>query len=550
MSLINSLFAGVSGLRNHQSMMDVIGNNIANVNSIGYKGSRVTFSDTFNQFIKAGTNPTETSGGTNTFQIGLGMKINSIDRNWNQGTFERTGIVTDMALQGPGMFVVKSAGQNYYSRAGAFIFDADGKLVNPQNGAIVQGKVANEDGVIPAGNTLQDIQIDNNLRLPAIATTHAKWGGNLSSKSAITRSENVVQTGNITAGVANSIDTKIYDDDGKEYKLTVTYQPTGTANQYNVNWEVFDGTTSQGTGTFGPVQFEDPDNDGKFELDAASKALFKNPAGDNIANVTVGTKINFMLDPTKITQNAGAKTLSSSADTNREPNIVNGTVTIFDSLGNSHTLTIKFTKTANQSWNWNAEFPDGSVTSLSGNSGTMTFNTDGSIQGITPNPPSITFTPQGGAEAQTVELDFGTGLTGISQTSVSSSISALSQDGSASATLSNINVDQYGNIVGVFSNGYSRTLAQVMTATFSNLNGLVSVGDNMFSVSANSGDPLYSALGDESGTTLQSGALEQSNVDLSEEFTKMIVSQRGFQANARVITTADSLLQEITNLVR
>ena len=129
--------------------MDVIGNNIANVNTIGFKGSRVTFSDTFNQFVKAGTNPTATSGGTNSFQIGLGMKINSIDRNWNQGTFERTGITTDLALQGQGLFVLKSNGQQLYSRAGAFIFDADGKLVNPQNGAVVQGKVANGLGEIP-----------------------------------------------------------------------------------------------------------------------------------------------------------------------------------------------------------------------------------------------------------------------------------------------------------------------------------------------------------------------------------------------------------------
>ena len=150
MALLNSLFAGVSGLRNNQATMDVIGNNIANVNTIGFKGSRVTFSDTFNQFVKAGTNPTATSGGTNSFQIGLGMKINSIDRNWNQGTFERTGITTDLALQGQGLFVLKSNGQQLYSRAGAFIFDADGKLVNPQNGAVVQGKVANGLGEIPA----------------------------------------------------------------------------------------------------------------------------------------------------------------------------------------------------------------------------------------------------------------------------------------------------------------------------------------------------------------------------------------------------------------
>jgi flagellar hook protein FlgE len=201
MALLNSLFAGVSGLRNHQSMMDVIGNNIANVNTIGFKGSRVTFSDTFNQFLKAGTNPTETTGGTNTFQIGLGMKINSIDRNWGQGTFERTGITTDLALQGPGLFVLKSNGENFYSRAGAFVLDADGKLVSTQNGAIVQGKVANDDGVIPPGNNLEDIIIDTNLKLPAIATSLIRWGGNLESNSVLTKSENVDMRGNLNSSL-------------------------------------------------------------------------------------------------------------------------------------------------------------------------------------------------------------------------------------------------------------------------------------------------------------------------------------------------------------
>ncbi len=177
MALLNSLFSGVSGLQNHQSMMDVIGNNIANVNTIGFKGSRVTFSDTFNQFIKAGTNPTDTTGGTNTFQVGLGAKVNSIDRNWNQGTFESTGITTDLALQGSGLFVLKSNGENFYSRAGAFVFDADGKLVSPQNGAIVQGKVANEDGILPPGNNLQDIVIDKNLKASCCCNKLNKVGG-------------------------------------------------------------------------------------------------------------------------------------------------------------------------------------------------------------------------------------------------------------------------------------------------------------------------------------------------------------------------------------
>jgi flagellar hook protein FlgE len=230
MALLNSLFSGVSGLRNHQSMMDVIGNNIANVNTIGYKGSRVTFSDAFNQIVKAGTNPTGTTGGTNTFQVGLGMKINSIDRNWNQGTFERTGITTDLALQGPGLFVLKSDGQNYYSRAGAFAFDATGKLVSAQNGAVVQGKVANEDGVIAPGNNLEDIIIDTNLKLPAVATSLIKWGGNLKSSSELTRSEAVIQRGNINSAATGPFvsESTIYNEFGKPYKFQLTF--TKTAN--------------------------------------------------------------------------------------------------------------------------------------------------------------------------------------------------------------------------------------------------------------------------------------------------------------------------------
>ena len=169
---------------------------------------------------------------------------------------------------------------------------------------------------------------------------------------------------------------------------------------------------------------------------------------------------------------------------------------------------------------------------------------------MSPNPAILSFAPSGGADTQTINLDFGSGTSGITQTSTDSNISALSQNGSAAASLSNINIDQYGKIEGIFSNGQSRDLAQIMVATFNNLNGLVSVGDNMYNIAANSGDPRIDVPGSTSNTTIQSGALEQSNVDLSNEFTKMIVSQRGFQANARVITTSDQLLQEITNLVR
>ncbi len=553
MALLNSLFAGVSGMRNHQSMMDVIGNNIANVNTIGFKSSRVTFSDTFNQFVKAGTNPTETTGGTNTFQVGLGMKINSIDRNWNQGTFERTGITTDLALQGPGMFILKSNGERFYSRAGAFVFDADGKLVSAQNGAVVQGKVANSDGVIPPGNNLEDIIIDTNLKLPAVATTLIKWGGNLKSNSDLTRSENVIQRGNINSGEAGpdfTTQTKIYNEYGDVYTARVVYSRTA-ANTYNLSWEVFDSEdNSVGTGNINGLVFED-DGTGNFVLNAASKALFDDT--NNRINIP-DENIDFMLDSTSITQNSSTTTLSLSADGNREPNVITGAVTIFDSLGTSHQVTLKFTKILDNQWTWTATVPGTSTDNGAKVSatGTIEFNSDGTLDPskISPNNPQLTFTPTGGANLMVIDLNFGKGFEGVTQTSSSSVISALSQNGSASASLSNINIDQYGSVVGIFSNGNSRPLAQLMVSTFANLNGLISVGDNLFSSYANSGEPRIGSLGEETGTTVQSGALEQSNVDLSEEFTKMIVSQRGFQANARVITTADNLLQEITNLIR
>ena len=549
MSLINSLFSGVSGIRNHQSMLDVIGNNIANVNSIGYKGSRVTFSDTFNQFVRYGTNPTDTAGGTNTFQVGLGMKLNSVDRNWNQGTFERTGITTDLALQGDGLFVLKKNGETFYSRAGAFIFDANGQLVNPQNGAIVQGKVSTDDGTIPPGNNLENIRIDSNLRLPAVATTKIAWGGNLDSTLPLTRSENYVQSGNIngTMAVGDKVEESntIYDQLGNEYTFKTTYEKTDT-DKYNLTYELVDSDGNALSPAIGPTTveaiFDSSDPDGKMlSLDGNNP-----PQKINITDTTLG--INFDYDASGVKQRS-TNTISSSVDTNRDATMVTGTVSIFDSLGNSHTMSLKFTKLDDNSWNWVADVPADSG-DLSGNAGSITFNTDGSIATISPNPPEITFRPLSGAAQQDIVLNLGEEFGGVTQTSSSAVVSALSQNGSAAASLTNISIDQYGFIEGVFTNGKSKKLAQILVSTFPNRNALASVGENMYRISANAGEPYIGEPGEASNTTIQSGALEQSNVDLSEEFTRMIVSQRGFQANSRVITVSDTLLQEITSLVR
>ena len=371
MSLINSLFAGVSGIRNHQSMLDVIGNNIANVNSIGYKGSRVTFSDTFNQFIRYGTNPTDSSGGTNTFQVGLGMKLNSIDRNWNQGTFERTGITTDLALQGDGLFVLEKNGERFYSRAGAFIFDANGQLVNPQNGAIVQGKVATAGGTIPPGNNLENVMIDVNLREPAVATTNVEWGGNLSSASTITRSEEYAQTGSVKESmvVGETVEQKatVYDEYGNSYDFKTTYEKTAP-NTFNITYELLDSEGNPTSPAIGPTTVPavfDPVSGDMVSLNG------NNPP-ETIQIVENALNLQFDFDPTGVSEGI-SKNISTAVDGGRDATIVNGTISVFDSLGNAHTLTLKYTKIDDNSWIWSTDVPASSGT-LSGNSGTITFD--------------------------------------------------------------------------------------------------------------------------------------------------------------------------------
>ena len=554
MSLSMSLFTGFTGLRNHQQMLDIVGNNIANVNTLGFKKSRILFSDALNQFLQTGSRPTDLQGGTNPFQVGLGVKVNSIDRNWNQGSLQNTGITTDLALQGPGLFILKSSGTNLYTRAGSFQFDADGRLVSSQNGAIVQGKIA-VDGKVPPGNNLEDIVIDKNLRIPAVATTEIKWGGNLESDSALTRTENVIQKGNIDSDLPGpfTVNTTVYNDFGDAYNLQLTYTKTANPNEYDLSWEVFnsdDPPVSVGSGNISPIQFVD-DGSGNFVMSDASKALFDGV--NNRVNITA-ENLDFVFDSTSSTQNSTPTTLSISADEDRDPNIVSGSINAFDSLGTSHLVTVKFTKIGDNQWMWVASVPgtdtaSGTEASLTG---TVVFNDDGSISpgNISPTDPTLTFDPAGGAKTLNIKLNFGNAFDGVTQTSSDSKILALNQDGAASAALNDIQIDQYGNIQGIFSNGTSRTLAQLMIANFTNVESLASEGENMFSAQPNSGDVIISTLGAESGTSVQSGALEQSNVDLSEEFTQMIIAQRGFQANTRVITTADTLLQETINLVR
>lgn len=411
--MMRSLFAGVSGLRNHQIRMDVIANNIANVNTTGYKMARVTFQDLFYQTLRGASAPQGDIGGTDPIQVGLGMIIGSINTIHTPGNFQYTGNPTDFAIQGDGFFIVTDGNKKYFTRDGAFSIGLDGSLVNPSTGYKVLGWKANNNGVIDNSMPVEPITIPIGQQMMAKATSQVKVVGNLDAQS---------------------------------------------------------------------------------EIDTT----------------------------------------------------VNAPTTIYDSLGVAHTLIFTFRKVDTNSWEITARIDGNDVTGWTSN---MVFNPDGTYNAgsstINPlNIPASLFNP--GAADLRINPDF----SNMTQLGGDTSISVSYQDGYPKGSLIDFTVSNNGIITGIYSNGLNQVLGQIALANFGNPSGLTRVGSNLFEVSVNSGEPLIGAPNTGSRGSLYIGALEMSNVDLASEFTNMIITQRGFQANSRVITTSDEMLQELVNLKR
>ena len=431
--MMRSLFSGVSGLRNHQVRMDVIGNNISNVNTVAFKAGRVTFKEGFAQLLQGASRPPGDLGGINPIQVGLGMQIGSVDMMFSQGNLESTGLTTDLAIQGDSFFVVKKGTQNYYTRSGNFQLDADGQLVSPTNGFVVQGKMA-DNGVFLDG--VRPIVLPVGQKTAAKATDMVKLAGNLDAAAPI---------------------------------FTGTFNAAGRADPLNVD---------------------------------------------------------------------------SWSETS---------ITVFDSLGNQHDLKLQFWKTAADTWSWQVDgtnLPAG-FTPPNSTPQTLTFDTTGILTAAAPtSPPVVSFTPAGANQVD-VTLDLGGNtVNGITSFAGTNTAVLKDQNGYEAGQLQNFSIDRTGLITGAFTNGTNVILAQIVLADFNNPGGLLRVGDNMYAVSGNSGGAVlgYSLEGIQS--TMTSGALEMSNVDLAQEFTNMIVTQRGFQADSRVITSSDEMLQELVNLKR
>ena len=529
--MMRSLFAGVSGLRNHQVRMDVIGNNVANVNTVAFKAGRVTFKEGFAQLLQGASRPPGDHGGINPIQVGLGVQIGSIDTLFTQGNIETTGATTDLAIQGDSFFVVAKGNEHYYTRSGNFQVDADGRLVSPQNGFVVQGRMY-ENGRLIDG--VHDIRLPFGQRTAAVATSNVALTGNLNSAAPVFAGPFLAQDTTpptVAAGAFGtaygSFATLTHNGGGASGYYTFTQDAGGMIQAYR-NGEAVGGPqagAANSTLNFGDVSLA---LNGTWTAGAGFPAT---PSATNVATVEAGAT-------TAMPANA-----ASYAKT---------TITVYDSLGSKHELKLDLWKTGEAEWQWRVDPRELEAAGVQNvqvtGPTTFTFNPDGTLQ-----PPAtlpvISFQPEG-AEPVSVTLDPGSGVNGLSQFAGANTAVLRDQDGYTAGTLQSFSIDRSGLITGAFTNGVNVPLPQIVLADFNNPGGLLRVGDNMYGISGNSGGAVLGYALEGSQSFMTSGALEMSNVDLAQEFTNMIVAQRGFQANSRVITNSDEMLQEVVNLKR
>ena len=418
--MLQAMLAGVASIKAQQTRMNIIGNNLANVNTTAYKGSRVTFQDMLAQTLRGAGRPGAALGGTNPVQFGLGVLIAGTDVNTEQGSLNATNRPTDFAIQGNGFFIIGNGESEGFTRDGAFNLDANGDLVHQATGQRMLGWTADQaTGII---DTNQPVTPSSSLHIPIGARTAVQ----------VTTS----------VDVAGNLDSRAFNT-------------------------------------------------------------------------------------------AGAQSTSF-------------TMRMFDTLGTEHMVTATVTEdlvTPNQ-WNWTLT-PSGGDT-VTG-SGSLTFDpTSGALTAGTPGTMTVTPPAATGIPAFTVDLDF----SGISQRASDMQIQMSNQNGFAPGSLSSFSVGTDGVITGLYTNGLTRPLGQMAIAIFPNANGLERTGSNVWRETDNSGIPVIGSPRSGGRGYVNSGFLEQSNIDISNEFTDLIITQRGFQANTKVVTTVDEMLQDLINMKR
>jgi flagellar hook protein FlgE len=565
-----AMFTGLSGLNSSARNLDVIGNNIANVNTTAYKSNRMLFASQFSRNLSLGSTPGETTGGTNPAQIGLGVTIAGTQRNFNNGAISATGDQRDLAIEGAGFFIVQQAENRYYTRVGAFQQSSSNDLVTV-TGDRVLGYAIDDNFNIVEG-TLVPLNLPvGQLRL-AEATENVRFTGNLNAGGTLPSrgSTNLfgalttVDTGSGNAPItAASLLVDIRNSAG-----TPT-TPLFTAGQYlqltgaqkggkvvpTAEFQITTTTTVQDYLDF-LVQKLGINTTSGANPDGSTPGASVTALGEIQIVGNTGTSNDVLIQNANIRQLSGPSgTLIAAPFTTAKTATADGesirtTFVAFDSLGNPLSIDLTAvldTRNSNgTTWRYFAESTDNASGDPRLGTGTIQFDNNGRL--VTSTPISVTIDRAGtGAQSpMSIQLQLSSPTSTVtSLASTNSTLAATFQDGTQVGTLTTFSVGQDGVITGAFTNGLTRPIGQVALAKFSNPEGLVDIGANLFAVGPNSGTPVIATPTQLGTGRIVGGALELSNVDLAQEFINMILTSTGYSANSRLITTTDQLLQQL-----
>lgn len=581
MGLTSSLFAGLSGMKTNEFAMDVIGNNIANVNTRSFKSSRSLFQSQFYSTFSFGTAPSGDTGGSNPLQVGTGSTVGSVTRDFSGGAPETTGNKTDLAIQGQGVFIIaKPSGAYAYTRDGSFQFNAENYLLT-SDGNFLQGYGTDSEFNIVEG-TLTNLRIPIGEITTASTTSYAQFSGDLNAGGEVAALRPVLTSdtshtftdGNGgPAADASTLLTDLYDGaidlftDGNI--ITLAEANKGGANLPAEEFIV--GTTGTTYGHFA-AWLEDV-----LGINTSADLPDLTASGVDPPGVTIeldgsikvvgnlGEKNEIILADGSITASKGSSAtlpgntlpfrFTSNIVTDDDRTALGESIRTsfkaYDSVGNDMdvyvTLTLESKTDDGVTWRYYAESAEDTDFDRVVGTGTIQFDTSGNFLEAVERNITIDHADTGAATPQTITLDFSR-MDGFAMTS--SAISLLSQDGFMAGTLQDFSIGSDGIIVGSFDNGLTRNLGQVVMATFRNYEGLVAQADNLYVAGPNSGDAIIKKPMQLGAGSINSAALELSNVDLSREFINLIISSTGFSASSRVIQTSDQLLNELMMLVR
>lgn len=501
----------ITGMDADNRWMNVISNNLANLNTTGYKARTVSFEDLLSQTLQGGTAPGGTRGGRQPLQIGLGVQVGAVTPDNTQGALQQTGVSTDVAIQGAGYLVLQQRGAQVFSRDGGLAVDAAGNLVQASTGAQVMGWLAQGGAVTPQG-AVSPISFVGAQSIPPVATTAMALVGNLQAGST----------------AAWPLLTTVYDSLGNPLSLQFTFIPAGpNLWTWQATIPASQGTIPGATGTYSAgspwagTPAIPPGSDlgasptpYSIVMDSSGNAEILNGStivavAAGAANAPAGSQITFTNVDTP-TQTAMVATVGAAPLPPAPPS---GTTSL------------------------------GTVTVTSGGTGTITFTSAGVQSGQTGGP--ITIAPADGAAPLAIVPAF----SGVTQYAAPPTVALGTQDGAQAGTLQAFSIGTDGVITGSYSNGQQRAIAQIALATFSNPQGLLAVGQNQWQQSPDSGTPSIGPAGSGATGTLAGGALEQSNVDMSTELTAIIQAQSSFQADARVITAITAMDQAAIQMV-